>query len=307
VEAEQLANVLMLSVQCIKRTNWELRGKGHKMIQHCLDRFGVDTVTRAFRPGEQRLLRGVSKEFRRDNLPEKPSKKTGEQVRIELDPRFDQEVHHLLDPGETVARPQDPEDTEAFELDERGRLKLRDPPKRKSRAVKEAADSDYDEDRGAPDEEEADVQVQEADCHPGRSREGKDPKGKGRREEATPAPVFLHTALSKGHKQAERRGNEGGVQENIQGIEMKHTLLTSPLNSATEIVATLCGCTGEYRQQDLELHGRRALKWNPSAEFVIKCCCVCPSCRMTLQWTTDVMIVKREGPLSSFDRQSALW
>jgi hypothetical protein len=52
VEAEQLANVLMLSVQCIKGTNWELRRKGYKMIQHCLDRFGVDTVTRAFPPGE---------------------------------------------------------------------------------------------------------------------------------------------------------------------------------------------------------------------------------------------------------------
>jgi hypothetical protein len=145
VEAEQLPNVLMLGVHCVKRPNWEIKGKGHKMIERCIDHFGIDAVTRAFPPGQEKLLRGARKESRRENRPEAPTGKRDPRPKIELDARFDEDVHDLLDPGETITRPPEPEDAEGFELDEKGRLKLKDAPKRKTRAVKEAADSDYDE------------------------------------------------------------------------------------------------------------------------------------------------------------------
>jgi hypothetical protein len=139
----------------------------------------------------------VNKEFRRDNLPEKPSKKIGERVRIELDPRFDQDVHDLLDPSETVARPQDPEDREAFELDERGRLKLRDPPKRKSGAVKEAADSDCDEE-GTEVRQMTKRQMGKAKkpmTIPTAAEKAKTPKGRAEERKRHPAQ-FSFTPLS---------------------------------------------------------------------------------------------------------------
>jgi hypothetical protein len=129
----------------VKPPNWELKRKGHKMIERCIDHFGIDVVARAFPPGEERLLRGARKESRRENRPEALTGKIDPRTSIELDARIDEDVHDLLDPGETIARPADPEDAEGFKLDEKGRLNLRDPPKRKTRAVKEVADSDYDE------------------------------------------------------------------------------------------------------------------------------------------------------------------
>jgi hypothetical protein len=49
VEAEQLPNVLMPGVHCVKRPNWKLKGKGHKMIERCIDHFGIDVVAQTTR------------------------------------------------------------------------------------------------------------------------------------------------------------------------------------------------------------------------------------------------------------------
>jgi hypothetical protein len=87
VEGEQLPNVLMPGVHCVKGPNWELKGKGHKMIERCIDHFGIDVVARAFPPGEERLLRGARKEFRRENRPGAPTGERDARPCIELDAR----------------------------------------------------------------------------------------------------------------------------------------------------------------------------------------------------------------------------
>jgi hypothetical protein len=72
-------------------------------------------------------------------------------------------------------------------------------------------------------------------------------------------------------------------------------------------MSTLCGCTGEYRPQDLELRGRRAPKRNAEVE---------PECRICDQMLLRVSLMQdniamddgchdRQKGLSSFNFQSA--
>jgi hypothetical protein len=138
VEAEQLPNILMLAVTCVKLKNRELKGKGRKMIRRCIKKFGTTVVTQAFPPGEEELLHSVMKKYK----PKKPKAGQGEHPRIKLDARFDEDVHDLLDPGETIVEPPDLEDSDDFEFNEKRRLKLKDAPKRKTKAVRAAEDWD---------------------------------------------------------------------------------------------------------------------------------------------------------------------
>ena len=40
----QLGNVLLLAVNCSKKMNWEIKGKGHKLIEKCISMFGAAVV-----------------------------------------------------------------------------------------------------------------------------------------------------------------------------------------------------------------------------------------------------------------------
>jgi hypothetical protein len=148
VEREQLGSVVAIAVHCVKKANWEIRGKGHKLLERCLDTFGVEKVTAAFPQGEEKLLRGVRKEFNRENRKREergdrePKRKEN---KLELDERYDVEVRDLLDPGQTISRHPVEAPEEPPVLDERGRLVLVDAPKKKSRVVKEAEHSDDDD------------------------------------------------------------------------------------------------------------------------------------------------------------------
>jgi hypothetical protein len=154
-ESNQLSNVLCFAVICVKKANWELSGKGRRLIERCLEEYGVEKVTRAFPSGEEKLLRGVRKEFNRDERKKKErqskehNKEKGGEGNVELDMRFDEEVRDLMDPRETVARRERKETVkEELEFDERGRLMLKDAPQKKSKVKAKLEADDDEEDRG---------------------------------------------------------------------------------------------------------------------------------------------------------------
>lgn len=151
-EASQLGNILLFGTHCIKKTNWELKGKGHKIIERCMEEFGVEKVTNAFPRDEQKLLRSVRKEFNRDTRKknQKSSKTTKNDAdeKMEFDPRYDEEAQDLLDPRQTISRiATTQDDKEALEFDDRGRLVLKEAPKKKAKETKDIDNSD-EEDRG---------------------------------------------------------------------------------------------------------------------------------------------------------------
>ncbi|OHS98815.1 hypothetical protein TRFO_01876 [Tritrichomonas foetus] len=154
VEESQLPNVLLLSIKSIKKTNWEIKGKGRRIIDRCIDNFGIDLVTKAFPQGEEKLLRGARKEHNRETRKKDENEKNKEnnkqdENKIELDQRFDLDVRDLNDPRETITHIETPEQVQEndLEFDKRGRLVLKEAPKKKTRADKEN-DEDEDEDRG---------------------------------------------------------------------------------------------------------------------------------------------------------------
>ncbi|KAK8900266.1 hypothetical protein M9Y10_002589 [Tritrichomonas musculus] len=168
-ECQQLRNLLQLGVNCIKEKNWEIKGKGRKLIEKCIDEFGIDSVSECFPEGEEKLLRGARKEYNRDTRKkeEKEKEKGNKNAanRIELDRRFDLEARDLNDPRETINR-ENPEDSnpksleeEGLEFDKRGRLVLKEAgsdqpnkkrkgPNRDGKGVSLDDDDDDDEDAG---------------------------------------------------------------------------------------------------------------------------------------------------------------
>ena len=151
-EASQLGNILLFGTRCIKRTNWELKGKGHSIIEKCMEEFGVEKVTKAFPPNEEKLLRSVRKEFNRDtrkkNQKTQKEDKSTTDDKMEFDARYDEDAHDLLDPSQTIARISTTQDDgEDLEFDDRGRLVLKEAPKKKSKDAKDGEASD-EEDRG---------------------------------------------------------------------------------------------------------------------------------------------------------------
>lgn len=147
VGSRQLSNILMLSVNCNKKTNWEIKGKGHKMIERCISIYGIDDVTRCFPQGEEKLLRGARKEVNKDvrKKNENKEEENKQQHRIELDSRFDTDVHDLNDPRETVSRivqSNTDMNDEGLEFDKRGRLVLKDAPKKQIKNENDDEESD---------------------------------------------------------------------------------------------------------------------------------------------------------------------
>ena len=133
-ESGQLSDILLLSVNSIKKTNWEIKGKGRKLIDKCIDEFGIEAVSENFPQGEEKLLRGARKEHNRDTRKKEErekGKKNSISNRIELDERYDFEARDLNDPSETISRsnPDDAEknlEEEGLEFDKRGRLVLKE-------------------------------------------------------------------------------------------------------------------------------------------------------------------------------------
>jgi hypothetical protein len=140
-------------VICVKKANWELSGKGRRLIERCLEEYGVEKVSREFPVGEEKLLRGAGKEFNRDERKRKEQRnkdhKEKDEVGVELDMRFDEEVRDLMDPRETIARKERKETRkEELEFDERGRLMLKDAPQKKSKVKAKLEAEEDEEDRG---------------------------------------------------------------------------------------------------------------------------------------------------------------
>ncbi|KAH0805580.1 RRP12-like protein [Histomonas meleagridis] len=132
----------------LKKTNWEIKGKGHKLIEKCISMFGIEKVTECFPPNEEKLLRNARKEVNK-NLRRRNNKTDETQSfddnDIELDSRYDEDVHDLNDPRETVQRimnqPQNLED-EGLEFDKRGRLVLKEAPKKNEKMKNDDDESD---------------------------------------------------------------------------------------------------------------------------------------------------------------------
>ncbi|EAY23625.1 hypothetical protein TVAG_119620 [Trichomonas vaginalis G3] len=152
-EQNQLHNIIELSIACNKRTNWEIRDKGHHMIERCIETFGIDPVTNVFPKEELKLLRGARKESNRNQKKAKSNqnKDNDESDGIELDSRYDEHEIDLLSSANIIKRKEveqkDESDNDELQFDERGRIIMKEAPKtRKSR--KEEKDEDEDEDRG---------------------------------------------------------------------------------------------------------------------------------------------------------------
>lgn len=150
-ESEQLQNIIEFAIMCNKRTNWEIRDNGHHMIERCIEAFGIDPVTEVFPKEELKLLRGARKEnsrnARRKEGEDKASKDDEKDDEIEFDDRYNDRELDLLDTANVIAKKaivhnSDDED-ENLEVDEKGRIIMKEAPKaRKARQTKEAADDD---------------------------------------------------------------------------------------------------------------------------------------------------------------------
>ena len=159
VKESQIPNIVLLGVNCIKKKNWEIKGKGRRLLDHCIDNYGIELVSKVFPQGEEKLLRGARKEHNRDVRKKEAFEKQREEAasraeeakgKFELDERYDEDARDLNDPRETimhiVENEPDQLQEEGLEFDKRGRLVLKEPPKKKTRADKD--DEDEDEDNG---------------------------------------------------------------------------------------------------------------------------------------------------------------
>lgn len=136
VASSQLQNILLLSVKCIKKTSWEIKGKGRKLIDRCIEQFGVEPVTQLFPPEDEKLLRNARKEHNRDVrkkselAKDKDSQYANLGKQIELDERFDVDARDLNDPRETIVKviqgAETPDKLEGLEFDQKGRLVLKE-------------------------------------------------------------------------------------------------------------------------------------------------------------------------------------
>lgn len=150
-EQRQLANIVGFSINCNKRTNWEIRDKGHHMIERCIETFGIDPVTAVFPKEDAKLLRGARKESNRNQKKAKASVPKAENESdgdIELDSRYDEHEIDLLSSANIIKRKERKEDDEDEQLqfDERGRIIMKEAPK--ARKSKKEESEDEDEDRG---------------------------------------------------------------------------------------------------------------------------------------------------------------
>ena len=153
VEADQLNQIIKLCIECVKKPNWEIHGKGKHMIQKCIEEFSYEKVHQFFPKSESKILRGAKKEFNREEKKknENNSNSKSNNNEVEFDHGSNENVLDLMDPSQVISKVQkiqdDQEPDENLEFDERGRIVMKEATKTKKTNVSnlnEVVDDDDD-------------------------------------------------------------------------------------------------------------------------------------------------------------------
>lgn len=155
IKDNELGNLCILGLTCSTKSNWEIQGKGRKIITKLIDEFEELVVSKAVQDSgcDIKLYRSIRKEHNRDTRKKSSTNtetNTSSKGSIDFqDEQEDAEIHDLNDPSLVLAHRKKVEEREPIDdlIDpETNRIKLEETPRTKRNKPAEEGSDDEEND-----------------------------------------------------------------------------------------------------------------------------------------------------------------